>query len=599
MQEAFIEKDGYQCGFCTPGFLMTTTAFLEKNPAPSRDEIKQALSGNLCRCGNYAKIYDAVGAAAKSRRGPEMRGKAYTLLRPRRRGTAGPAGQGRAGPTRRAEAASRRSRPSGSHRQADAARRRPRDRHRAGPVHARRQAPRHAHRQDPALAARRGRSRFDRPRPGAGRARGQGRPEARRGQGPLRRPAGRGRGGRRREDGREGPGPDQGRVQDASLRRRLGEGPRRGRPAGAGRQAQRRQALRVRPGRRRKGLRRGRRRRRAHLPDRLRGPPPDRDARQRRRVGGRPPRRLRLDPEHPRRPRRPGPGPQGPGGQRHRHQELHGRRLRQQARHWASTRSSRPTWPASAGRPVKVLLSRRDNAMCVGYRPSSHQTYKVGAKKDGTLTAFSLLNYASGGIVPGDEVAEPVVDLYRCPHCKVEEHTVFTNTGAQRAMRAPGHTPGAFGLESLMDELAAALDMDPLELRRKNYSTKNLGDTGLPYSSKGLDRCYEAGAKAIGWERRNRRPGEAGDRARRVRCGGDRHGLEPLVRGRGARDAAPTSSSIPTCRSRSSAAPRTSAPARGPTWPSSRPRRSGSSRRRSRSSSAIPTIPGRRSRAAA
>jgi len=159
------------------------------------------------------------------------------------------------------------------------------------------------------------------------------------------------------------------------------------------------------------------------------------------------------------------------------------------------------------GRPVKVLLSRRDNAVCVGYRPSSHQTYKVGAKKDGTITAFSLLNFASGGIAAGDEVSEPVVDVYKCPNCKVEEHTVFTNVGAQRAMRAPGHTQGAFGLESVMEELAAALDMDPLELRRKNYSTKNLGDTGLPYSSKGLDRCYELGAKAIGWERRNPKPG--------------------------------------------------------------------------------------------
>lgn len=161
-----------------------------------------------------------------------------------------------------------------------------------------------------------------------------------------------------------------------------------------------------------------------------------------------------------------------------------------------------------AGRPVKIVLSRRDNALCVGYRPSSHQTYKAGAKKDGTLSAFSLVNFACGGIAAGDEVAEPVVDLYKCPNCRVRERTVFTNAGAQRAMRAPGHTPGAFGLESLMDELAAALDMDPLELRRKNYSTKNLGGTGLPYSSKGLDKCYEAGAKAIGWERRNRRPGE-------------------------------------------------------------------------------------------
>jgi xanthine dehydrogenase YagT iron-sulfur-binding subunit len=69
VQEAFIEKDGYQCGFCTPGFLMTTSAFLEKNPAPSLDEIKNALSGNLCRCGNYAKIYGAVEAAAKKMKG--------------------------------------------------------------------------------------------------------------------------------------------------------------------------------------------------------------------------------------------------------------------------------------------------------------------------------------------------------------------------------------------------------------------------------------------------------------------------------------------------------------------------------------------------
>ena len=69
VQEAFIEKDGYQCGFCTPGFLVTTSAFLKKNPKPGLDEIKQALSGNLCRCGNYARIYEAVDAAAGKMRG--------------------------------------------------------------------------------------------------------------------------------------------------------------------------------------------------------------------------------------------------------------------------------------------------------------------------------------------------------------------------------------------------------------------------------------------------------------------------------------------------------------------------------------------------
>jgi xanthine dehydrogenase YagT iron-sulfur-binding subunit len=69
VQEAFIEKDGYQCGFCTPGFIMTTTAFLEKNPAPTAEEIRAALSGNLCRCGNYTRIHEAVAAAAEKMKG--------------------------------------------------------------------------------------------------------------------------------------------------------------------------------------------------------------------------------------------------------------------------------------------------------------------------------------------------------------------------------------------------------------------------------------------------------------------------------------------------------------------------------------------------
>lgn len=71
VQQAFIEKDGYQCGFCTPGFIMSSVAFLNKNKSPNLEEIKEALSGNLCRCGNYFKIYEAVSAAAsKSMRRP-------------------------------------------------------------------------------------------------------------------------------------------------------------------------------------------------------------------------------------------------------------------------------------------------------------------------------------------------------------------------------------------------------------------------------------------------------------------------------------------------------------------------------------------------
>jgi len=69
LQETFIENDGYQCGFCTPGFLMTGAALLQKNPHPTPEEVKLALSGNLCRCGNYARIFHAVSAAAKKMKG--------------------------------------------------------------------------------------------------------------------------------------------------------------------------------------------------------------------------------------------------------------------------------------------------------------------------------------------------------------------------------------------------------------------------------------------------------------------------------------------------------------------------------------------------
>ena len=168
-----------------------------------------------------------------------------------------------------------------------------------------------------------------------------------------------------------------------------------------------------------------------------------------------------------------------------------------------------------AGRPVKIALSRKENSICVGNRPSSLQTIKGGVKKDGTLTALYYKNYTCGGVGAGDSCAEPLVDVYRCPNVKVEEYTVFANTVASRPTRAPGHVQGTLALEGFMEELANELGMDPLELRMKNYSLKNRGDTGIPYSSKGLDKCYQIGAEKIGWERRNKRPGEGKGKLRR------------------------------------------------------------------------------------
>jgi carbon-monoxide dehydrogenase small subunit len=66
VQEAFVETGAVQCGFCTPGLVVATAALLEQNPEPSDDEIREALSGNLCRCTGYAKIFDAVRLAATS-----------------------------------------------------------------------------------------------------------------------------------------------------------------------------------------------------------------------------------------------------------------------------------------------------------------------------------------------------------------------------------------------------------------------------------------------------------------------------------------------------------------------------------------------------
>lgn len=64
LQESFKEEHGLQCGYCTPGMLMTSLELLEENPSPSRDEIRHALEGNLCRCTGYQNIVDAVEVTA-------------------------------------------------------------------------------------------------------------------------------------------------------------------------------------------------------------------------------------------------------------------------------------------------------------------------------------------------------------------------------------------------------------------------------------------------------------------------------------------------------------------------------------------------------
>jgi len=69
VQAAFVEHDGMQCGYCTPGMVMSCAALLERNPNPTAADVQQAISGNLCRCGTYPKVVEATLAAARSRKG--------------------------------------------------------------------------------------------------------------------------------------------------------------------------------------------------------------------------------------------------------------------------------------------------------------------------------------------------------------------------------------------------------------------------------------------------------------------------------------------------------------------------------------------------
>jgi carbon-monoxide dehydrogenase small subunit len=75
LQRAFQDKHALQCGFCTPGFLMTARAFLEEKPLPTREEVREAISGNICRCTGYQPIVDAILQAAQDLRGRNERAK--------------------------------------------------------------------------------------------------------------------------------------------------------------------------------------------------------------------------------------------------------------------------------------------------------------------------------------------------------------------------------------------------------------------------------------------------------------------------------------------------------------------------------------------
>src|SRR5689334_20408064 len=151
------------------------------------------------------------------------------------------------------------------------------------------------------------------------------------------------------------------------------------------------------------------------------------------------------------------------------------------------------------GRPVHCALSRREENLASGNRNATIQRLTAAAKSDGTLLALvgEYVNATGwdGWAAPTDG---PMKLLYDCENVRTVLHPAKLNTPPMKALRAPGFVEGTFGLECLLDELAAKLDMDPLALRRLNYAHAS---DERPYSSKNLMECYKQAEKH--WQRRD------------------------------------------------------------------------------------------------
>ncbi|MEM7164477.1 MAG: xanthine dehydrogenase family protein molybdopterin-binding subunit [Planctomycetota bacterium] len=123
----------------------------------------------------------------------------------------------------------------------------------------------------------------------------------------------------------------------------------------------------------------------------------------------------------------------------------------------------------SAGRPVKLMLDRREEHTSTGNRPDSQQQLKMGVNKDGTIVAFKARSWGTAGNGLGGAGAHND-NIYDLGAIDKVEYGVRTNCGGARALRAPGWPQGAFALEAMMDKAAAAIGMDPIEFRKKNDS---------------------------------------------------------------------------------------------------------------------------------
>lgn len=152
------------------------------------------------------------------------------------------------------------------------------------------------------------------------------------------------------------------------------------------------------------------------------------------------------------------------------------------------------------GRPVKLVLPRDQMYGPVGHRGATRQNLSLGLDDEGRLTALEHRSVALTSTF--DEFVEPAANashnLYASPAISTRNGGIRADIGTPGPMRAPGEASGSAALESALDEAAAAIGIDPLEMRLRNYAETDPA-TGRPFSGKALRECYVQGAETFGW----------------------------------------------------------------------------------------------------
>src|SRR5436190_16228540 len=153
-----------------------------------------------------------------------------------------------------------------------------------------------------------------------------------------------------------------------------------------------------------------------------------------------------------------------------------------------------------AGAPVKVEYSRKEDFIGMHGRWPTTQYFRVGVANDGTLRSIQMRGYSGMGGYRKNSGRIAGVEIYQCPNIESVIYPVYTNKTTSGNFRGPEFPQGFYGIQSMMDDVAFQLKMDPVEFVRKNMSRK-AGDQN-EYTNYTLDECIRRGAEMFDWKQR-------------------------------------------------------------------------------------------------